>query len=208
VTKLIDTTQRRLFVWIILATLLAWGILIGDLQRGGRADPPPLRAAATLLDGGWRFHTGDDKHWGDASADDSDWEIIDLTAQPGSHDSDVGLPDYVSGWMAHGHRGYTGYAWYRRVVNVPVGHASFDILGPTQVEDGYELYWNGHSLGGSGRLGPHPRVVSTRPLRLRSPLARQVRAAFLPSGYLCLPGLLPAQTVAACTARPYWRPAQ
>jgi hypothetical protein len=167
--KSIDATQRGLFVWIILATLLASAIGIGALARGGRADPPSLRAAATLLDGGWRFHTGDDPHWADVRADDSDWETIDLTAQPGSHDGDVGLPDYVRGWMAHGHPGYTGYAWYRRVVNVPAGRASWDILGPTLVEDGYELYWNGHLLGGSGRLGPHPRVVGTRPLRFALP---------------------------------------
>ncbi len=167
--KSIGATQRRLFVWIILATLLVWAIVIGDLARGGRADPQSLRAAATLLSGGWRFHTGDDPHWADAGMGDSDWGTIDLTAPRGSHDGDVGLPDYVSGWMAHGHPGYTGYAWYRRVVNVPAGGASWDILGPTVVEDGYELYWNGHSLGGSGRLGPHPRVVGTRPLRFALP---------------------------------------
>jgi hypothetical protein len=167
--KSIDTTQRRLFAWIILATLLLWAIVIADLARGGRADPLSLRAAATVLNGGWRFHTGDDPRWADARADDGNWETIDLTAQPGSHDGDVGLPDYVSGWMAHGHPGYTGYAWYRRVVNVPAGRASWDILGPTLVEDGYELYWNGQLLGGSGRLGPHPRVVSTRPLRFALP---------------------------------------
>jgi hypothetical protein len=37
------------------------------------------------------------------------------------------------------------------------------------VEDGYELYWNGAMLGGSGRLGLHPRVVGTRPLRFVLP---------------------------------------
>jgi hypothetical protein len=92
-----------------------------------------------------------------------------MTALPGSHDGDVGLPDYVSGWMAHGHPGYHGYAWYRRAVAVPTGRASWDILGPTLVEDGYELYWNGQLLGGSGRLGPPPRVVGTRPLRFALP---------------------------------------
>ena len=47
---------------------------------------------------------------------------------------------------------------------------SWDILGPTLVEDGYELYWNGQRLGGSGRLGPEaPRVVGTRPLRFALP---------------------------------------
>jgi len=124
-----------------------------------------LRAAATLLDGAWRFRTGDDPHGADANTDDSAWETLDMTPVPGSHDGDVGLPDYVGGWMAHGHPGHHGYAWYRRTVTVPAGRASWAILGPTLVEDGYELYWNGQRLGGSGRLGPTPRVVGTRPMR-------------------------------------------
>jgi hypothetical protein len=168
-TRSIDATRRSLYVWIILATLLASAVGIGALARGGRADPPSLRAAATLLDGSWRFRTGDDPHGADVRADDGEWETIDLTARPGSHDGDVGLPDYVRGWMAHGHPGYSGYAWYRRVVDVPAGPATWDILGPTLVEDGYELYWNGQLLGGSGRLGPRPRVVGTRPLLFALP---------------------------------------
>jgi len=52
---------------------------------------------------------------------------------------------------------------------VAAGRASWDVLGPTLVEDGYELYWNGQLLGGSGKLGPHPRVVGTRPLRFALP---------------------------------------
>src|SRR5262245_58375853 len=150
---------------IAMATLLALAIVVADLARGGRPDSAALRAAATLLDGPWRFHSGDDPRWADGNADDSGWETIDMTALAGSHDGDVGLPDYVGGWMAHGHPGYHGYAWYRRAVAVPAGRASWDILGPTLVEDGYELYWNGQRLGGSGRLGPAPRVVGTRPLR-------------------------------------------
>jgi hypothetical protein len=143
--------------------------VIAVLASGGRPDPPTLRAAATLLDGAWAFRTGDDSHWADTKTDDSAWETVDMTATPGSHDGDVGLPDHVSGWMAHGHPGYHGYAWYRRAVTVPAGRASWDILGPTQVEDGYELYWNGQRLGGSGRLGPAPRVVGTRPLLFALP---------------------------------------
>ena len=54
-------------------------------------------------------------------------------------------------------------------MTVSAGRASWDILGPTLVEDGYELYWNGQRLGGSGRLGPAPRVVGTRPLRFALP---------------------------------------
>lgn len=165
----IEPTQRKLFIGIVAATLLALVIVIADLASGGRPDPQALRAAATLLDGSWRFHVGDDLRWASANADDSAWETVDMTAPPGSHDGDVGLPDYVGGWMAHGHPGYHGYAWYRREVTVPAGHASWDILGPTLVEDGYELYWNGQLLGGSGRLGAVPRVVGTRPLQFALP---------------------------------------
>src|ERR1041385_7226307 len=168
-TTLHAAKQHKVIVGIVIATLMSVAIVIADLASGGRPDPPALRAAATLLDGSWRFHTGDDPHWAETDADDSTWETVDMTALPGSHDGDVGLPDYAAGWMAHGHPGYHGYAWYRRVVAVPAGRASWDILGPTLVDDGYELYWNGQLLGGSGRLGPVPRVVGTRPLRFALP---------------------------------------
>jgi len=66
--------------------------------------------------------------------------------------------------MAHGHPGYHGYGWYRRTVTVPAGNRAWDVLGPTAVDHGYEVYWNGLRLGGSGRLGASPRVVGTRPM--------------------------------------------
>jgi hypothetical protein len=166
---MMDATPRRLNVAIVMATALTLGAVIADLSVGGRPDPKALRAAATTLDGAWRFHAGDDPRWANADTDDGAWETIDMTASPGSHDGDVGLPDYVGGWTAHGHPGLDGYAWYRRAVTVPAGQASWDILGPTLVEDGYELYWNGKLLGGSGRLGSSPRLVGTRPLRFALP---------------------------------------
>lgn len=165
----IGASQRKLMAGIVIVTLLLLAIVIVDLARGGRSDPPALRAASTLLSGAWRFHAGDDPHWADPNADDSGWETIDLTPKPGSHDGDVGLPDYVGGWFAHGHAGYHGYAWYRREVTVPAGAESWDILGPTLVDNGYELYWNGGLLGGSGRLGPSPRVSATHPMRFTLP---------------------------------------
>jgi hypothetical protein len=135
----IDATQRKLAVDIVMTTLIALGIVNTALASGGRPDPAALRAAATLLDGHWQIHTGDDPRWAAPDTDDTGWETIDMTALPGSHDGDVGLPDYVDGWAAHGHRGYHGYAWYRHAVTVPAGHASWVILGPSLVEDGYEL---------------------------------------------------------------------
>lgn len=162
-------TQRKRIVGVVVATLLIFAFVIADLAMGGRPDPPTLRAAATLLDGPWRFRVGDDPNWADTNTNDSDWETIDMTAEKGSHDGDVGLPDYVAGWMAHGHADYRGYAWYRRVVMVPTGGATWDILGPTLVDHAYELYWNGQLLGASGRLGAVPRVVGTRPMLFALP---------------------------------------
>ncbi len=150
--------------WIVVVALVALGGVIAVLAIGGRPDPSALRAVAPLLDGEWRFRVGDDPHWADADLDDSGWETMNLSAPASSNDGDVGLPNYVAGWMAHGHPGYKGYAWYRRLVTVPAGNRAWDILGPTAVDHGYELYWNGERLGGLGRLGASPRVVGTRPM--------------------------------------------
>jgi hypothetical protein len=182
------STERKHLVGTLIATLLVFGVLTVVLATGGSPDPPTLRAQAILLDGAWRFHVGDSSHWADTNTDDSDWEAIDLTAAPGSHDDDVGLPDYVGGWMAHGHPGYRGYAWYRRAVIVPAGRGSWDILGPTLVDHGYELYWNGHLLGGSGRIGAVPRLVGTRPLRFALPLDAAGNRGVLAVRVLMLPG--------------------
>jgi hypothetical protein len=184
----IDGTQRKLLFGVAIAALIAFAIVIADLATGGRPDPPELRAAATLLDGAWRFHTGDDAQWARVDTDDSDWETIDLTASPGSHDGDVGLPDYVGGWMAHGHPGYRGYAWYRRAVTVPDGSKEWAILGPTLVDHGYELYWNGALLGGSGRIGPDPRIVGTRPLIFALPANAAGTTGLLAVRAYMLPG--------------------
>jgi hypothetical protein len=215
----LDATQRRLIVGIVIVTLMAWALVGADLAIGGRPDPPTLRAAAVVLDGAWRFHIGDDPHWADVHTDDDGWETVDMTAPPGSHDGDVGLPDYVGGWMAHGHPGYHGYAWYRRVVAVPAGPAAWDILGPTLVEDSYELYWNGQRLGGSGRLGVHPRVVGTRPLWFALPThaagthgVLAVRTYMLPgtgrsadSGGMHSPPILAPRPMSDALHRVQWR---
>ena len=186
--KALNSPRRILVVWIVIVTLIALGGVIAVLAIGGRPDPSPLRAAALLLDGAWRFHIGDDPHWAKADADDSGWETMDLSAPASSTDGDVGLPNYVRGWMAHGHSGYRGYAWYRRTVTVPAGNRAWDILGPTAVDHGYELYWNGVRLGGSGRLGESPRVVGTRPMIFALPADAAGSRAVLAIRVFMLPG--------------------
>ena len=167
----LDRSRRLATIWIALATLLLFCGTVVVLAIGGRPDPVALRAAAPPIDGAWRFHVGDDPRWSTVTFDDSDWETIDLSAPASSIDGDVGLPNYVDGWMAHGHPGYQGYAWYRRKWTIPAGDHAWDILGPTAVEDGYELYWNGQLLGGSGRIDAPARVVGTRPMIFPLPSA-------------------------------------
>lgn len=124
-----------------------------------------LGRAIVPLDGPWRFHTGDDPHWADPGFDDSSWEVMDLTPQPGAHDPDVGLTGYVQGWGARGHPRYSGYAWYRMRVSVRSGRgAALALAGPLEVDQAYQLFVNGRLLGGSGRFeGATPDVVNTRP---------------------------------------------
>lgn len=164
----LNASPRALAIWIVIVALVAFGGSTALLAFGGGPDPSGLRAVAPLLGDAWRFHTGDNPHWADPDLDDSGWETVDLSAPASSNDGDVGLPNYVKGWGAHGHPGYQGYAWYRRTVAVPAGKRAWDILGPTLVDDGYELYWNGVRLGGLGRIGASPqgrrRVVGTHPM--------------------------------------------
>lgn len=183
-----NASGRNLLLWIGIITCVLLGATISVLAVGGRPDPPALRAAAPLLNGTWRFHIGDDPRWAEPTLDDNSWEITDLSASAASRDGDVGLPNYVAGWMAHGHPGYHGYAWYRRSVTVPAGNLRWDILGPTAVDHGYELYWNGAKLGGSGRLGTSPKVVGTRPMIFSLPASAAGRRGVLAIRVFMQPG--------------------
>jgi len=127
--------------------------------------PITLGQSVVNLNGPWKFHIGDDGTWADPNFDDSAWESVDLTASPGAHDDDVGLTGYVPGWGARGHRGYSGYAWYRlRVTVVAPAREALALSGPPAVDSAYQLFVNGHWLGGSGRFsGQTPTVYSIQP---------------------------------------------
>src|SRR5262249_22759274 len=108
------------------------------------------RSVVTLT-GPWKFHIGDDARWAKPDFDDSSWESIDLSAPPGAHDDDVGLSGYVPGWGARGHAGYSGYAWYRLhlALHAP-SETALSLAGPPSVDDAYQIFLNGHLLGGNG----------------------------------------------------------
>ena len=90
--------------------------------------------------GKWQFHTGDDLVWANPAYDGSSWEQL-RGDEP---------------WGAQTHPGYTGFAWYRKRIDVTGAGEKLAILIPP-VDDAYEIYWNGKKIGTSGSLPPHAR---------------------------------------------------
>ena len=128
------------------------------------------------LNGPWRFHTGDNPRWADPEFDDSTWETIDLTAPPRAHDGDVGLSGYIPGWNRLGHKGYTGWAWYRLSLQLapPPSGVTLALAGPAAVDDAYQIFVDGRLTGESGRFSHSaiPTVFSTRPRVFSLPVER------------------------------------
>lgn len=103
------------------------------------------------LNGPWKFITGDDARYAHPGYTDAAWETTDLTAPPGAHDGDVGLSGYIPGWTAHGHPGYSGYAWYRMKVSLDtVNKTNLAIAAPAAVDNCYQLFINGSLIGEAG----------------------------------------------------------
>ncbi|WP_345989326.1 hypothetical protein AAEU33_17720 [Chryseobacterium sp. Chry.R1] len=118
-----------------------------------------------VLNGPWKFKTGDQKAWAHPDFDDSSWETVDFTAPPGAHDGDVGLSGYVGGWSVKGYPKYSGYAWYRIRVSLK-GFEDNDLAltGPPAVDDAYQLFVNGVLLGNAGDFSrPVPIAYSIQP---------------------------------------------
>jgi len=117
------------------------------------------------LNGPWRFHTGDNPSWAMPEYNDSKWELVDLTPTAGAHDGDVGLTNYVSGWQAREHKGYTGFAWYRLRVPVPQhSQEPWVLAGPAAADDIYQIFADGKLLGGIGDFsGANPSIYAIQP---------------------------------------------
>jgi hypothetical protein len=122
--------------------------------------------SAVPLNGPWKFHTGDDPQWADASFDDSSWQ--DYTIDPEHPDPTAAQTmesHELPGWQRHGHPGYTGYAWYRIRIRVPSGVRAFALMMPQNVDDAYEVYINGEKVGGFGKLSGW-RIVYPKQTRI------------------------------------------
>ena len=122
---------------LLLACLLAANAAWGQTFR--TRDPG---TGSVAIGGKWQFHTGDNLAWASPAYNDSDWEQLNGNTT----------------WGAQTHPGYTGFAWYRKKIDVtsaqPGSSAPVSILIPP-VDDAYEIYWNGKKIGTYGGLPPH-----------------------------------------------------
>jgi len=153
--------------------LLGLVLAIDGSRTAQAAVDARLAPAEVSLTGPWQFRFGNNAQWASSQFDDGSWERVDLTPLPGAHDGDVGLSGYVPGWTARGHSGHWGHAWYRLHVHwsVPDG-AQPVLIGPTLVDDAYEIFWNGQKIGGIGDFSSDPpRAFSTRPRLYRLPVS-------------------------------------
>ncbi len=159
---------RRTFVAIALAA-----ILFLPLRSPAAAVSSPGAPVAPLtidglgkgvapLAGPWQFHLGDDPAWAAPGVDDATghngWEQLTAAAS----------------WGTQGHPSYTGYGWYRRQLNLtPAPGASPDVsLLIPQIDDVYQVYWNGVPVGHLGNFPPRmdplfvpPQIYSLGPAR-------------------------------------------
>jgi hypothetical protein len=91
------------------------------------------------LRGDWKFQTGDETCWADATFNDSKW-------------SEIYVP---SEWENEGYEGYDGYGWYRKHFTVSESWLSKDLmLDLGTIDDVDEVFINGQPIGGTGFFPP------------------------------------------------------
>ena len=97
------------------------------------------------LDGPWQFRVGDNPAWADPAFDDQAWEQVTVDKP----------------WSRQGHPNYNGFAWYRRTLSIsPATGAPPDVhLLVQNVEDVYQIYWNGVEVGHMGRMPPRFQTI-------------------------------------------------
>ncbi len=114
--------------------------------RPGTALPAPRTGAAPLkldggavsLDGPWQFHLGDNPAWASPEFDDSSWEQLSADKP----------------WGAQTHPNTEGFGWYRlHIAFAPNAPGAIALLVPN-VDDSYQVYWNGRLVGTFGKLPP------------------------------------------------------
>ena len=102
--KVANLPPRNIFCWLAVVCLCAMPSFAQQSaptpaaadNAAGNAFAAGIRGV-TILDGQWRFHTGDDPQWAEPTFDDHDWPTVTLDASLAEQGFDT----------------YTGFAWYR-----------------------------------------------------------------------------------------------
>jgi Stage II sporulation protein E (SpoIIE) len=138
--------RARIAVWIFL--------LASPLFALGQAKTPPLLvqglglgSGSVEITGPWQFHLGDNPTWSSPSFDDSAWETMHAS----------------SSWGSQSHPDYTGFAWYRRHLDIhtPDATGPHTVLLMPPVDDSYQVFWNGALIGSYGAMPPRPQWYYT-----------------------------------------------
>jgi hypothetical protein len=109
-------------------------------SAAGAFNSAGIGTGSRVIDGLWQFHLGDDLRWAQAGFDDSKWEQLPADRP----------------WGDAGHRGYTGFAWYRRQVALNPADKNPLALYLPELFCVADVYWNGVKVGGIGTPPPHP----------------------------------------------------
>lgn len=127
-----------------------------QVDTNGAPSPPliieGLGKGTTNLSGPWQFHVGDNPAWSSPSFDSSSWEQLSADRP----------------WGKQNHARLTGIAWYRCNITLtpaPGVPPQFSLLMP-QIDDAYEVYWNGALIGRNGRLQPLPVWYFSQPAQI------------------------------------------
>jgi Stage II sporulation protein E (SpoIIE) len=128
---------------VLIRAFLFLLFCISLLAAGAHADTFKAQDPGTgsvTITGPWQFHTSDNMAWANPAYNDSGWEQI--------RGDDT--------WGSQSHPSHTGFAWYRRRIDITGADKSLAIMMPT-VDDAYQLYWNGQKIGTYGELPPHAK---------------------------------------------------
>jgi len=126
------------FLAIAFLSLLALLFAPGVHASSNAFTAPNPGPGSIAIQGKWQFHLGDQPSWSNPAFDDSTWEQLSADTT----------------WGAQTHPGYTGFAWYRKQIQL-TGRASGIAVFIPPVEDAYEVFWNGQKIGECGKLPPH-----------------------------------------------------
>jgi hypothetical protein len=155
--------MRRLRFCLPILCLLCAGVVLRaqnvPISANAAIRQVTLGSSTAVLDGLWKFHTGDNMAWAQPGFDDSAWGTMDLTPPPGSFDPVIGSSGYVPGWTARGYKGYSGFAWYRLRVNIQNGQTALALKMPDNFDDAYQVYVNGQRIGEFGQFTAHGAKV-------------------------------------------------